>query len=169
MNVPFTDEYCHSVDEAEGLWIQCAICKDAKVKVRSDRPFTNTDWLRHKNKSEKHKSNVFNEKERKRMQAKLKSKDLKLSMKEKPKYQQISMATTKMQLYFKPKKKDSSVSSCTNVVSTPKSTSSSTTKATSTASTPPGSAIDYQSVSWLVVRSLFVLRAEAEARAQDKA
>ena len=57
------------------------------------------------NNSSTHKTSVLNEQERKSIAAKLKSKDPTLSDKDKIKYQRMSMITTKMTTFFKPKPK----------------------------------------------------------------
>ena len=86
MDLPLTDQYCASVDEANGLWIKCSICNNFKVSVRTDRPFTLAEWNRHVNNSSTHKTLVLTQQERKRIAAKLKSKDPTLSDKDRLQY-----------------------------------------------------------------------------------
>jgi hypothetical protein len=105
MDLPLTDQYCASVDEASGLWIKCSICNNIKVSVLTDRPFSLAEWNRHVNNSSTHKTLVLTQQERKRIAAKLKSKDPTLSDKDRLQYRRMSMATTKMTPFFKPKPK----------------------------------------------------------------
>lgn len=90
-----TDGWCISVDEQIGLWAQCR-CPYGCVVSRKGHPFTLACWNQHVNENEQHKQAVAEQNETNRIAAMMKSRDPKLTKKDRGNYARMSKKPTQI-------------------------------------------------------------------------